>query len=83
MDSRTHEWLPRLFDLTFLDFYFWRYIEQKVHAEEPTTVENMKERIREICTNINADILQKVRDDFRHRLNICIQVNGGLFEYLQ
>lgn len=80
--SRTHEWPPRSPDLTPLDFYFWGYIKQKVYAKEPTTAENMKERIREACTNINADVLQKVRDDFRRRLDICIQVNGGLFEHL-
>lgn len=83
MGSRTHEWPPRSPDLTPLDFYFWGYIKQKVYAEEPTTAENMKERIREACTNINADVLENVRNDFRRRLNICIQVNGGLFEHLQ
>jgi len=55
-DNRTHKWPPRSPDLNTLDFYFWRYIKQKVHAEEPTA-ENMKNRIREACTNINADVL--------------------------
>jgi len=67
MGSRTHEWSLRSLHLNPLDFYFWGYIKQKVYAEEPTTAENMKNRIREACTNINADVLQKVRNDFRCR----------------
>jgi len=45
MDSRTHKWPPRSSDLNLLDFYFWRYIKQKIYAEESTTTENMKNRI--------------------------------------
>ncbi|KYQ49425.1 hypothetical protein ALC60_11531, partial [Trachymyrmex zeteki] len=60
-------------DLSPLNFYFWGYIKQKVHVEELTTAENMKNRIREACTNINADVLQKVWDNFRRRLDVCIQ----------
>jgi len=78
MGSRSHEWSPS--DLNPLDFYFWGYIKQNVYAEKSTTAENMKNRIREACTNINADVLQKVRNDFRRRLDVCIQVNG-LFEH--
>jgi len=58
-------------------------MKQKVYAEEFTIAENMKNRIREACTNINADVLQKVRNDFRRRLDICIQVNGDLSEHQQ
>jgi len=79
--GQTHEWPPRSPDLNPLDFYFWGYIKQKVYEEELTTAENMKNRIQEACTNINADVLQKVRNDFRRRLDVCIQVNGGLFKH--
>jgi len=65
----SHEWPLKLFDLNSLDF--WEYIKQKVYAEEPATAENMKNRIREACTNINIDVLQKVRNDFRRRLDVC------------
>jgi len=44
------------------------------------SLQQQKNRIREACTNINADVLQKVRKDFRRRLDVCIQVNGGLFK---
>jgi len=71
MGSQTHEWSLRSSDLNPLDFYFWGYIKE-VYAKEPTTAEN-----------INADILQKVRNDFRRRLDVCIQVNGGLFKHRQ
>jgi len=82
MGSRTHEWPSRSPDLNPLDFYFWGYIKQKVYAEKPTA-ENMKNCIREACTNINADVLQKVWNDFRRTLDVCIQINGDLFEHGQ
>jgi len=68
-DSRMRS---RSLDLNSLDFYFWGYIKQKVDAEEPTTAKNMKNCIREACTNINADVLQKMLNNFRRRLDICI-----------
>jgi len=43
-----------------LDFYFWGYLKNEVYSEEPTTVENMKERIRQACTNIISGILQSL-----------------------
>jgi len=81
MGSRTYEWPPRS-DLNPL-VYFWGYTKQKVYAEEPTTTENIKNHIREACRNINADVLQKMRNDFRRRLDVCIRVNDGLFEHRQ
>jgi len=44
---------------------------------------NMKERIQEACTNINTDVLQKVRDDFCRRLDVYIQINDDLLEHRQ
>jgi len=58
-------------------------IKQKIYVEEPTTVENMKNHIRKACTNTNVNVLQKVRNDFCRRLDVCIQVNGDLFEHRQ
>jgi len=50
--------LPDLQTWPPLDFYFWDYIKKEVYSEESTTVENMKERIRQACTNINSDPLK-------------------------
>jgi len=83
MGSRTHEWPSKSSNLNPLDFYFWGYIKQKVYAEKFTTAENIKNRIREACTNINTDVLQRMQNDFHCRLDVCIQVNGGLFEHPQ
>jgi len=40
----------------------------------------MKNRSRGMY-KLNADVLQKVRNDFRRRLDVCIQINGDLFEH--
>ncbi|EFN85235.1 hypothetical protein EAI_02325, partial [Harpegnathos saltator] len=55
--SRVQEWPPRSPDLTSLDFYFWGYIRDIVYSQKPTTVEHMKNRIRQACRNINVGVL--------------------------
>ncbi|EFN76475.1 hypothetical protein EAI_08818, partial [Harpegnathos saltator] len=81
MGSRVQEWPPRSFDLTPLDFYFWGNIRDVVYSQKLTKVENMKNRIRKACRNINVSVLEKVRDDFHRRLELCIKVNGQVFEH--
>lgn len=83
MGSRVQEWHPGSPDLTPIYFYFWDYIRDIVYSQKPTTVENMKNRIRQACRNINVGVLEKIRDDFHHRLELCIQVNGQVFEHLK
>ena len=39
-------WPPRSPDLTSPDFYLWGYLKNVVFEQEPTTRENMKNRIR-------------------------------------
>lgn len=78
-----HEWPPRSPDLTPLDFFLWGFIKEKVYATEPTTIEDMQERIREAFRSITPQILRNVQNDFRRRVRVCIQQNGGLFEHLR
>lgn len=75
-------WPPRSCDLTPLDFYFWGYVKEAVYRECPTTLENMKDRIRNVCRNISADVLTNVRSEIQRRLNICLREDGRIFEHL-
>lgn len=80
--NRIQEWPPRSPDLTPLDFFLWGYVKEKVFATKPTTVNNMKIRIRNAFSEITPDVLQKVQESFRLRLMKCAAVNGNLFEHL-
>lgn len=69
-------------DLTSPDFYLWGYLKNAVYAQRPTTRDNMMERIRIACAAIPRDVLLGTIRQFRVRLDLCIQQNGGNFEQL-
>lgn len=81
--SPIREWPPRSPDLTPLDYFLWGCIKEKVYATQPTTIADMQERIREAFRSITPEILRNVRNDFRRRVLVCVQQNGGLFEHLR
>lgn len=76
-------WPPRSPDLTPLDYFLWGFVKERVFLTEPTTIENMKDRIRNAFEEITPEVLQRVRASFQMRLTQCIQVNGGVFEHLR
>jgi hypothetical protein len=75
-------WPARSPDLTSPDFFLWGYLKEKVYKQEPTTRENMIERIRNACAEIQADTLLSCVQSFAKRINKCIEVEGHHFEHL-
>lgn len=76
------EWPARSPDLTPLDFFLWGYVKSKVYVTKPQTIEELKTRIRQVCSSITADTFQNVRNEFRNRLFYCQVVQGQHFENL-
>lgn len=76
----TVEFPPRSPNLT--DFFLWGYLKNIIYQVEPTTTEDMKRHIVETCRNISALTFQRVENNFRYRVNLCIEANGHIFEYL-
>jgi len=75
-------WPARSPDLTSPDFFLWGYLKDKVYKEEPTTRENMIDRIRNACAEIQGDTLISCVRSFELRINKCIEVEGHHFEHL-
>jgi len=75
-------WPPRSPDLTSPDFYLWGYLKNTIYERVPTTPEDLKQRITETCRNIPTEILRKTIVEFRRRIQLCIDENGGTFEQL-
>lgn len=76
-------WPARSPDLTPPDFYLWGTIKQKVYREEPTTIENMRERIRLAFVEINdGNRADRVLENFKRRIRLCIEQEGMHFEHL-
>ena len=75
-------WPLRSPDLTSPDYFLWGFVKERVMAVAPTTPEEMKERIRQACTEITPQMMAEVRRYFHQRINKCLQVEGHHFEHL-
>lgn len=69
--------------MTSPDFYLWGYLKDVVYEHAPTTREDMMHRIRTACENIPRAVLHRTVEQFQQRIELCIQQNGGVFEYLR
>lgn len=78
----TIAWPARSPDLTSPDFFLWGTLKERVYQTVPTTPEDMKERIRNACRNIDAETLMRCNESFIKRVDKCIEVQGHHFEHL-
>jgi hypothetical protein len=64
------------------DFFFWGHLKEKVYSNHPRTEEELKENIRREISNIPAVHLQEVNQNFFHRCEECLRVEGQHFQHL-
>lgn len=77
-----YEFPPRSPDLTSMDFFLWGYIKNLVYNTPPTTVDDMKGRIKDAFATITSDMLRNVSRSFEERVRLCIEENGHHIEHL-
>lgn len=76
------EWPPRSPDLAPLDFFLWGYVKERVFTTQPETLQELRQRITDVCATITPEILTNVRAEFQNRLYYCQEVGGSHFEHL-
>lgn len=69
-------------DLTCMDFYLWGRLKDLVYVLQPTTREDMKQRIREAVMSISREEIMRAVDSFNKRIELCLENNGMQFEHL-
>lgn len=69
-------WPARSPDLTPCDFFLWGYLKSKVFQHRPRTLEALKDAIRLEVGRISQQMLRKVMQNFRNRLQQCIGNEG-------
>jgi hypothetical protein len=70
-------WPPRSCDLTPLDFFLWGYVKDKVYANNPPTIEVLKDNIRAVIREIEQPMCGRVMQHFFQRMEICNRSRGG------
>ena len=76
------EWPPRSPDLSVPDFFLWGVIRNIVYEQESHTIEELKEKIKLACDNLNQDFIERACKSVPNRLHACINAEGGHFENL-
>jgi len=73
-------WPPRSPDLNPCDFFLWGYLKGKVYNPLPKTIDDLKANIEREIKKINADVLKSTFLNFRKRLKLVIEADGGHIE---
>ena len=75
-------WLPRSPDLSVCNFYLWGTLKQKVYANNPHNLDQLKENITNAIRRITREELQAVSANVVKRAQKCIDVSGEYFQHL-
>lgn len=75
-------WPPRSPDLTPLDFYLFGNLKNKIFQNRLQNLEELQVAIEQEINNITAEELQRVFDNLKRRVNICLENHGHHFQHL-
>ena len=75
-------WPPRFPDLSSCDFYLWETLKQKVYANNPHNLDQLKENITNAIRRITREELQTVSANAVNCAQKCIDVNREHFQHL-
>ena len=70
-------WPARSPDLAPCDYFLWGYLKSKVYKDRPQTLEDLQNAIRTEIADIPIQMLERVDQGFRNRLQQCIDNGGG------
>lgn len=76
-----NQWPARSPDLTMMDFHLWGYLKENVYKENfHNNVDLLKDKIREVITNIPIHQIRNCYREFRYRVELCAELGGATFE---
>lgn len=70
-------WPPRSCDLTPPDFFLWSYLKDRVYANDPQTIPQLKDNIRRVTGEIGPNLCENVVRNFDKRIVCCQRSRGG------
>jgi len=63
------------------DFFLWGLLKGKVYKNTPSTIEQLKDAIRQEIQAVNVDTLGKVFQNLEKRIQVCLDVKGDQFQH--
>ena len=71
--SKNH-WPPRSPDLLPADFFLWVLLKGKMYKYTPRVIKQLKDAIHQEIQAVNVDTLGKVFQNFKKRIQVCLDV---------
>ena len=65
---------PRSCDLIPLDFFLWGYVKDKIHADAPQSIQELKGKIRAVIDEIEPQMCENLMENFIKRAWSCRNV---------
>ena len=82
-DQMLRAWPARSPDATLCEFFLWGYVKDRVCVPPlPTSIPELKGRIRTAVQTITADMLQTVWNELDYRVDVCRITKGAHIEHL-
>jgi inhibitor of nuclear factor kappa-B kinase subunit alpha len=75
-------WPARSPDLNPCDFYLWGNLKDKVYSNNPHTLVELKQSIRDTISSIEVSELKLVSNNIFKRLEACLRAEGRHLELL-
>ena len=75
-------WPLRTPDLTLPDYFLWGYLKGRIHQNKPQTIEALKANVTEEIQAMTADVLARTFQNMVHRVQSCLDTNGGHFQHM-
>ena len=75
-------WSPHSPDLNPLDFFLWGYCKDNVYFDKPATIDQLKRNVTRFIRAIPQDMCVRVVQNFKRRIQTCIDENGSHIEHL-
>ena len=76
------QWSPYSPDLNPPDFYLWGYLKNRVYANNPQSIPDLKAAITAAIRAIPREECGRVIENFARRIQVCLQRRGAHFEHI-
>ena len=75
-------WPPNSPDLNPVDYKIWGIIQQRVYECRLNNVEELKQRLVDVCNGLQQSVIDSAVKEWRKRLKACVGAQGRHFEHL-
>lgn len=67
-------------DLNPVDYRVWGWMQDRVYQQPVTNIDQLRKRLLQIWASMPQNIIDEAINDWRKRLQACVEAGGGHFE---